>query len=224
MIYQHDIQEAKREPNTGVISEPPPEPAFSKDDFCPSPWQVMSQYLEGRGISFATARYNGCYPIWYRGLRMYIPAVTRIDGHHYWQARSMDGHQLRYDSPFGSRRDALVVAKRIAGREWGLVNVVIVEGPLDALAVAETPGRPALIGVALMGVKPPEEALVHLSHLLHTWQPQATLLIADRDSVGEMAKIQGWLSMRGYPSELRIPQGFKDVCEGTQEQREELLK
>ena len=222
MIYQHDAQEAKREPNTGVISEFPPEPAFTIDGV--SPWQTMSEYLQGRGISFATARYNGCYPIWRKGLRMYIPAVTRVDGHHYWQARSMDGDQLRYESPFGPRRDALIVAKRVAGREWGLINVVIVEGPLDALAVAETPGIPALIGIALMGVKPPEEALVHLSYLLHKWRPQSIKCIADSDSVGEMMKIQGWLSMRGYPSELRIPQWFKDVCEGTPEQREELLR
>ena len=99
-------------------------------------------------------------------------------------------------------------------------SVAIVEGPLDALAAAEVPG---CTGIALMGIKPPEEALVHLLFRLQILEPQAILCVADRDSVGEMAKIQGWLSMRGYPSELRIPQGFKDVCEGTQEQREELL-
>ena len=218
MIYQHEINEAKREPNTGVISEPPPVPLLSKED--PSPWQVMSEYLDTRGISFANARYNGCYPILRKGLRMYIPTLTRIEGHHYWQARSLDGHQLRYESPFGPRRDALVVAKNLSNR-FGHMIVAVVEGPLDALAVSECDWR---IGVGLMGIRPSEEALVHLSHVLHTLKPQDILLIADRDSVGEMAKIQGWLAMRGYPSELRVPQGFKDVCEGTQEQREELLK
>ena len=218
MIYQHEINEAKREPNTGVISEPPPVPLLSQED--PSPWQTMRDYLGTRGISFANARYNGCYPISRKGLRMYIPAQTRIDGHHYWQARSLDGHQLRYDSPFGPRRDALVVTKNLA-RVRDLVNVAIVEGPLDALAVSEVEG---LIGIGLMGIKPSDEVLTHLLGQLWWAQAQVILLVADRDSVGEMAKIQGWLAMRGYPSELRVPQGFKDVCEGTQEQREELLK
>ena len=218
MIYQHEIKEAKREPNTGVISEPPPVPFLSQED--PSPWQTMSEYLHGRGISFANARYNGCYPILRKGLRMYIPAQTRIDGHHYWQAKSLDGHQLRYDSPFGPRRDALVVAKNLS-RVRDLVNVAIVEGPLDALAVSEVDG---FIGIGLMGIKPSDEVLAHLFNQLWCTRPQVILCVADRDSVGEMAKIQGWLAMRGYPSELRVPQGFKDVCEGTIEQRKELLK
>lgn len=219
MIYQHEIKEAKREPNTGVISEPPPVPLFTQDVGI-SPWQVMSNYLDTRGISFANARYNGCYPISRKGLRMYIPALTRLDGHHYWQARSLDGHQLRYDSPFGPRRDALVLTRNLC-RVTELVNVVVVEGPLDALAVSEIEG---FVGIGLMGIKPPDEALVHLLSHLDFQKPRVILLIADRDSVGEMAKIQGWLAMRGYPSELRVPQGFKDVCEGTVEQRKELLK
>ena len=217
MIYQHEINEAKREPNTGVISEPPPVPLLSQED--PSPWQIMSNYLDTRGISFANARYNGCYPILRKGLRMYIPALTRIEGHHYWQARSLCGHQLRYESPFGPRRDALVVMKNLA-RVRDLVNVAIVGGPLDALAVSEVEG---FIGIGLMGIKPSDEVLVHLLGQLWWAQAQVILLVADRDSVGEMAKIQGWLAMRGYPSELRVPQGFKDVCEGTIEQRKELL-
>lgn len=218
MIYQHEIKEAKREPNTGIISEPPPVPFLSQED--PSPWQTMRDYLDTRGISFANARYNGCYPILRKGLRMYIPAVTRIEGHHYWQARSLDGNQLRYDSPFGPRRDALVVAKNLA-RVRDLASVAVVEGPLDALAVSEVEG---FVGIGLMGIRPNEEALVHLLSHLDFQKPRVILLIADRDSVGEMAKIQGWLAMRGYPSELRVPQGFKDVCEGTVEQRKELLK
>lgn len=151
---------------------------------------------------------------------MYIPAQTRIDGHHYWQARSLDGHQLRYDSPFGPRRDALVVMRSLTRGE-GRGKLVIVEGPMDALAVSECVG---CVGVALMGISPSEEALTHLSNIIHTMRGYKLRCVADRDSVGEMAKVQGWLARRGYGSHLVVPQGFKDVCEGTVEQREELLK
>lgn len=218
MIYTHERLEAKRPAGVGLISEPAPQPLLIEKD--PTPWQRMSEYLEGRGLSFTTARYNGCYPILRNGLRLYIPARTRIDGHVYWQARSMDGNVLRYNSPFGPRRDALVVMRSVKRVLRYYEKVAIVEGPLDALAVAE---HVDCMGIGLMGVTPSDEVLGHVLHLLTVYQPQVTLLVADRDSVGEMAKIQGWLAMKGYLSQMRIPQGFKDLCEGTSQQREELL-
>jgi len=215
MIYTHDREELQREPYTGVITDGPPI-AVPDSDIA---WDSMNTYLQARGLSPANATRNGCYPINRKGLRMYIPAETELKGHHYWQARSLEGHELRYDSPFGPRRDAIIVMSGHRGIR-PLTKIAIVEGPLDALAVAE---YPEWIGIGLMGATPSEEALNHVAHRLRLYQPQVLRCIADRDSVGAMAKIQGWLAMRGYPSELRIPQGFKDICEGTGPQRTELL-
>lgn len=122
-------------------------------------WPDFKDYLGWRGLSYGVAVYNGWYPSTSAGdtvERLVIPA-TASDGHNkYWQARAMltevPPDVKRWQSPAASREDALIICWPINSTPKACA---IVEGPLDALAAAEA----GLLGVGLMGVSPPGEAL-----------------------------------------------------------------
>ena len=95
----------------------------------------MMEYLRDRDLSYTCARHNG----WYAtklldGIpRVVIPA-TNLEGRRYWQARAMGptAPLNRWKSARGSKNGSIVVC-------WPAhtnpkVKLVIVEGPMDALA------------------------------------------------------------------------------------------
>ena len=139
----------------------------------------MQHYLESRCLSFNLAVENGWYPSTVAGDiwgRIVIPATSKIPGNYYWQARAIQkGIEPRYQSPCASRGDAIVVVwpgQRVTRRQVGCV----VEGPMDALAAAGV----GCVGIALMGVMPPEAALAltatflrRVETLLESKNPQA---------------------------------------------------
>jgi hypothetical protein len=170
-------------------------------------------YLKQRGLDPDLAAQNGWKPIWRKGLRILIPATTRLPGHHYWQARSLGNHPLRYESPNGPRKDALIVVKNDRPRV-----ACVVEGPMDALAMAELP-RTA--GIALMGIVPPKDALEHLANLTSTFS--MVYCLCDSDQIHGMMGIQNYLATRGIFSVIKVPQGGKDVADMTREERGKLI-
>ena len=97
-------------------------------------------YLKERGLSWDLAEENGWYPsrnAMDSFLRIVIPALTTVKDHIYWQARAVSKNvHIRYQTPRGPRHGALVRVRALPDDEH-TCEVVIVEGPLDALAVAE---------------------------------------------------------------------------------------
>ena len=173
---------------------------------------LMCNYLEGRGLRYGFARRQGWYPCERKGARILIPATSQIPGHTYWQARAIEGQELRYESPNGPRRDSLIVMDRKSAA------TAIVEGPMDALAMAEI----GVNAIALMGISPNDEALQHLVSL--TSGKSVVYCLCDRDQVHGMMKVQSYLAQREIYSELKCPVLGKDVAEMTVEERKEVLK
>lgn len=134
-----------------------------REDFL---WTEVREYLKFRGLSFETAVYNGWYPSRQAGdnlHRLVIPA-TATGNNKYWQARIMlkevPSDIRRWQSPPNSRGNALVTVWPVEGNMS--TAAVVVEGPLDALAAAEA----GFLGISLMGVAPPAEALELLGKIV----------------------------------------------------------
>jgi hypothetical protein len=122
---------------------------------------------------------------------------------------------LRYQSPKGPRHEAFVciVPKGEAP------GVVVVEGPLDALAA----GDAGYIGVALMGMIPSRAILQHIAmHLADTnpWKP--TLVVLDRGEGANSAKVAVQLAAIGMPVRSVEPD-TKDLAECLPHKREKFL-
>jgi len=214
MTYQHEVKERKQKPLT-INTEAPPAPLKEQ-------WalDMMREYLEGRGLSYERALENGCFTISRKGKRLYIPARSLIQGHVYWQARTIEQHCVRWDSPAVPRRDALIVMYGPLKDKAGLDRLVIVEGPMDALAVASLDLH---IGIALMGISPSQEALDHVFHYVRCFNPRDIVCVADKDQIGGMCKVQGYLAMRQVASRLVVPLAHKDIACYSVEERKVLL-
>jgi len=209
MHYTHDRNERQRNPGQINTRNLPYLPEMGIDKFL-----LMREYLSARGLDYTLAMHNGWYPVQHKGLRVFIPAVTRIPGHVYWQARSVEGHPLRYDSPCGPRRDAVVVVKGAVP----CTTVCVVEGPMDALAMAELTG---VAGIALLGLSPPEEALAHLASLCEEYS--RVVCVPDRAEIDGMMLIQNYLANRAIRSTMKIPFYMKDIAEYTLRERRLVL-
>lgn len=175
--------------------------------------QLMERYLHQRGLDHALACRNG----WYAsqaagdaGLRIVIPATASDPRNRFWQARSIDGTEPRYQSPHSARGDALTV---VWPREQARGSVII-EGPMDALAAAEL----GYVGVALLGGNPSTEVLNFARNLVQPYTPR--LLIGDNDSPQFMAKLAAWF----VPCRFLLPTPWKDLAECPRLQRRQLLE
>lgn len=156
-----------------------------KTDSLNTRWPVMSTfdgdlekchiYLQRRGLDPSVADANRWYPSRDAGdevLRLVMPALTRRSDHVYWQARAITESCIRYQSPKGSRHGALIIVCAVQNEETK--TVVVVEGPMDALAVAEC-GYDA---IAIMGINPGAEAVEHLQKLL---QNKFVIIVFDNE-------------------------------------------
>ena len=172
----------------------------------PALWPGFTRYLKDRGLNPVLARENGWYPTSLRGPRVVIPA-TASAGHVYWQARLMEPGNPRYLSPTYARRDALVwcwppPTDPRSGR------VVVVEGPMDALAAADA----GHCGVALMGADPPYAAITYLAVLCHQRGIVQASVVPDGDEGGPvLAKVAMALAALGIVAWVLLPSA-KDLA------------
>lgn len=117
-----------------------------------------------------------------------------------------EGGAIRYQSPFCHKEDAIVLVRPPGMRAS---QMVVVEGPLDALAVAEC----GYLGCGLMGVNPPDDVLAHVAVINDT--VQQTLILCDRGELSQaamMAACIGSQSKRGTaPTIGDLP--FEDVTD-----------
>lgn len=178
---------------------------------------LVKSYILERGLDWDTAEFNGWYPSRSAGdteLRVVMPAVN-TKGYAYWQARAVvDTVKKRYMSPDYASTDSVILV-------WPKGNkmrntVVIVEGPMDALAAAEF-GYP---GVALMGKGPQPEAIDHVCKIL---TGKRALVIPDSDSFLAGCRLVMELARKGCQATLRLPQVYKDLAAMPKEMRETFL-
>jgi len=122
--YSYDARKERRQGVSQEARYPPVSPDL---------WPMFYDYLIGRGLDAGLARDSGWYPTCRAQdtlPRILIPA-TRTDGRIFWQARAIDGGESRrYQSPSGSRGDALIIVRP----ESPIIDrAALVEGPFDAL-------------------------------------------------------------------------------------------
>lgn len=184
---------------------------------------LLPLYLEGRrGLSYALAYNNGWFLSTDAGdehLRVVIPCTNTL-GYAYWQARAID-HRIkkRYQSPPYASTDSIAIVwpppelqlqRKAAGIEER--KAVIVEGAMDALAVAEF----GYVGVAIMGIQPQGGVLDHIAARFRHYQLSVLL---DSAAAGEGVKLASVLASRyGIRSQFGIPPG-KDLAAMTRAER-----
>lgn len=158
----------------------------------------MNEYLEERHLDWELARINGWYESCEAGdsrPRVVIPAITHVHNHVYWQGRDIYGKAyLRYTSPKGPRHEALILVKPYHRPK----GVVVVEGPMDALAAAGA----GYLGIALMGMQPSKDTLYHLILLIQDYSMSKVLVLLDRGEVANAAKITLFLASQGYSAKV----------------------
>ena len=165
----------------------------------------MHLYLSERALCVRTALENKWYPSDEAGdtlPRIVIPATSGIPGNVYWQARAMVATEKRYQSPCAPRGDAIIVV-------WGHPpcheEIVLVEGPMDALAAAEF----GYTSVALMGGTPPEAiALISRMHTLS----HSFVVVPDRDDMALMLNAAVAMLDLGHRVRVVDPYPAKDLA------------
>jgi hypothetical protein len=100
----------------------------------------------------------------------------------------------RYQSPHGSRGNAVIVVYPLRGM---VKRLVICEGPMDALAAAAV----GYLGIALMGNTPPS---VCFDYIAARWSGQEALVVPDRDAPGPGAQWLAELTQREMRARLVI--------------------
>lgn len=184
----------------------------------------MRAYLTYRNLDYyAATNQFGWYPATYHGPRIIVPCI-RTDEFNFWQGRLIDhlvdtDHAAiggrpwkRWDSPFGPRGDAIAYLAKP-----GLGILVVVEGPMDALAAAMT----RVSAIATLGAGANGPALAHVALIAQRYKK--VILIPDRDETGAWIKIQNSLGMMGIPTEIREPRA-KDLADLSVSAREDLLR
>jgi hypothetical protein len=179
-------------------------------------------YLENRGLDWNLAYSSNWYPALYRGPRIIIPC-SRTDGGKFWQGRLIEEmvdpnaqkHLKRWDSPDGGKGDAVVALGPYGGNRSAMF---IVEGPMDALAVAGA----GFASVALLGCKPGISVVEHVSNLAEHFK--VVFGVPDRDSIPEWAKIQRLFAAVGIHLRLVEPWSpHKDIAAMPKQERHDFL-
>jgi hypothetical protein len=207
-MYQHELDERDWERKARRPQSAP----FPK--LYENRWWDFTNYLMERGLDPVLAKDNKWYPTLDvdEVPRIVIPA-TNTTGHGFWQARATVEHPKRYQSPSVSRGDSVVLVWPYSAPE----KVVVVEGPMDALAAAEC----GVLGVSLMGNTPTPAVLNHVSILLPSLP---VLVIGDSDAINEAARLVGALATRGRKVTIRLlPCGVKDIAELNVDERRKVI-
>ena len=201
MYYTHEQQEGKKNIHPMCTALPPMAVDQEAEFLC-------NEYLLKRELDPELAQDNGWFPSREAGdsfLRMVIPAQTHKAGHIYFQARDVTGKAfLRYQSPKGSRHEALI--KVMPNSEPK--GIVVLEGPCCSLAAAQA----GYIGYALMGMNPSKATLMHLALLIQDTPLLKTLVCLDRGEVANAIKVSTFLASQGYQTALaELPE--KDLAQ-----------
>jgi len=175
----------------------------------------MKQYLEGRHLSHSIALENGWYPTidYAMCARVVIPASSLANSWNYYQARLIvEAHPSvkRYVSPAAPRGDALAVVFPLIGPNHPYPicrGVVVVEGPMDALAAAGF----GYVGIGLMGNTPNDAVLRHIEEIAKTFGTCS--IIPDSDAEEQGIAIIAKLWARGIRCTLKRITGAKDLAE-----------
>lgn len=215
MYYTHEAHERIVNTQPMCTAFPPCFAALSKD---------MVAYLEARDLSCQLADANGWYLSRSAGdtyPRIVIPAVTHKAGHVYWQARDVTGNAfIRYQSPKGPRHEALIKVKPADDLTEDPFGIVVVEGPMDALAAAEE----GYVSYALMGMQPSKATLMHLALLIEDNRDLDILVLLDRDSGPNATKVMLFLASQGYHTGTgQLPGPEKDLAACPPSKREKFL-
>lgn len=204
--YQHDVyQERDRDRLDNTVWPLMSTNGVDLDD-CKS-------YLLKRELSWTVAEANGWYPSRHAGdgfLRIVIPALSTKSEHVYWQARAVSSNvHIRYQSPSGPRHGALVrvLANPDADANDCSDEVVIVEGPMDALAVADCETD----SIALMGIEPGDTAIQHLIKLV---AKRPALIVLDNEpyAQSQASKLAMQLSSAGGKTHVAHLRAAKDLA------------
>lgn len=160
-------------------------------------------YVQNRGLNAGLAMKNGWYYSERAGdtdRRVVIPC-THSSGRVYWQARAIEPTAVkRYQSPPYSAEGAFV----LVWPEDKPRGVVLVEGPMDALAAAEC----GYAGVAAMGNRPGANLL---QNVLNQFPGQKIVVVPDVDAIRAGATTVGRLALLGASARLLFPVGAKDL-------------
>lgn len=180
-------------------------------------WAHMRAYLRKRGLSPPLAESNGWYPTVDRHTtpRIVIPAQSLLNTWPYYQARAMDNNPKRYDSPRAPRGDAMVVCYPECS---DIDCVVLVEGPMDALAAAEC----GYVGIALMGNTPSDSVIDHIREIVKTYS--RVVVLSDIDATHEAIEIAHRLWTSGRGAIFRPIYGHKDLAEVPLEKRQDIIE
>ena len=175
-------------------------------------WHLMREYLTKRDLCMKTAQYNNWYPSMDCGdwaIRIVIPAISCIPTHRYWQARAIDSQvEKRYTGPKGARLDALIWCD---SEEWVPQHqgkLVVAEGPMDALAAASM----GAVGCGLMGIRPNQEALYHLSRRIQRHHINRVIMLADQDNIAGMMVLRKEIGLMGTEAKVVQPMPHKDFA------------
>lgn len=210
MFYTHEAQE--RKVNVHPMCATLPRQSLAQGN--------MADYLLDRNLDPGLARKNG----WYQSTdcndeyaRVVIPAATHKTGHVYWQARDTTGKAfIRYQSPKGPRHEALIKIEPSAPSNPR--GIVVVEGPMDALAAAGE----GYLAYALMGMKPSKATLMHLALLIEDMCELDILVILDRGEFANSMAVSTFLSTQGYHAKAaELPE--KDLAQCLPEKRRAFL-
>lgn len=216
MIYKHESRSFDQGYKPASVSLPV---------FAPDLTFSFAQYLTKRGLNVRLAEDNLWFPSRHAGdriPRIVIPCSTS-SGRIYWQARSMIQTKIRYQSPPVKRDDALVITFPNQGIYNALQGytqkVIIVEGPLDALAVSGV----GYTGIGLMGNRPPKVVLDRLVNMFRDTE-QDIYLFADSDAISEMSNVMTKLSSEGLRVKLIYRTGYKDAASIPLDDRREIFE
>lgn len=149
-----------------------------------------------------------------------MPCV-RTDPYAFWQGRLIEDNDSyrRWDSPRGPRGDALVYLTPTHLILEG--PLLVVEGPLDALAIAEF----GYDVVAILGATPTGIVLNHVAGLAQARERVPRVLwVPDKDAVKPAMKRQAALGTMGVLTTVQmLPGAYKDFAEIPRENRREIL-
>lgn len=181
--------------------------------------EAVRRYLRARNLSWPCAEVHGWYAsrdFTHAELRVVIPCRTSRFGHVYWQARAVeDGPWRRYESPYGARGDAYV---RLVHSSR---SVLIVEGPMDALAAAGC----GVEGIATMGIRPPRATVDHIVVYLRQRTGDVFVLFDSENEAQACATgLVLSLASQGIPAHLCSPPLAKDLAALSVSERKQLLR
>jgi len=183
---------------------------------------AMKAYLAHRNLDYNLAKDNMWYPTdkvkeLDPVVRIVIPC-TNTYNRPYWQARAILSHKLRYRSAKGGRFGSIVIVWPKDLFVVGDKCVVLVEGPMDALAAAML----GHLAVATMGATFSKYALKYIFKKIT--KAATILVIPDLDCPEFGTSAVQYIAKHGYSGVIRMPVGKSDFAAMSLKLRKELLK